>query len=138
MSSPVSHGEEQIDYVVVHRALGQPRYTIRFYFIYLTTFEAFFSIVVMVTAWWIIGSLELSDRLALGFISWELLPFALLIIFPLGFSIVHHARPDLKIWETVTGAFAPRQYKDFPDKTWKPVKRRKDKRFVELKKSGRV
>lgn len=124
MSSNTPHGSEEfIDYVVVHRALGQPRYTFKFYFIQLTAVEAGFSALVTVILWWIIQSLQLGSRKAFGLISWEVIPFFLLIAFPLAFSLVHLARPDLKIWETVSGAFAPTQYKDLPDKTWKPSNR---------------
>ena len=124
------HGsEEYLDYVFVHRALGQPRYTIKFYFIQLTTFEAGLTAILMVAVWWIIETLNLSSRSIFGLLSWELIPFLIFFGLPVVFSIIHHARPDLKILETFTGAFVPTQFKDLPDKTWKPnrLKRTKPK-----------
>jgi hypothetical protein len=127
------HGsEEYIDFAVVHRALGQPRYTFKFYFIQLTLFEAVFTLSVTLALWWIIQSLHLESRKIFGILSWEALPFFLLFGLPLIFSLVHLARPDLKIWETVSGAFVPTQFKDLPDKAWKPSNRRAAARRTDL------
>lgn len=128
-----THGSEEfIDYVVVHRALGQPRYTIKFHFIQLTIFEASVSVLSTVLLWWIIESLNLGARLAFGLISWDIMPVFVLITLPVAFSLVHLARPDLKIWETVSAAFVPTQFKDLADTKWKPSNRR---RSSEVRKS---
>lgn len=120
-----SHGsEEHIDYVVVHRALGQPRYAFRFHFIQLTTFEALLTGITTVIVYLIIDKLNLGSRSIFGFFSWDWMPFVFLIFLPLLFSIIHQARPDLKITETLTGAFEPTQFKDLQDSTWKPSPRR--------------
>lgn len=125
-SSPGS--EEHIDYVVVHRALGQPRYTFRYRFIQLTAFEAGITAALTIALWWIIDSLSLGSRTVFGIISWELMPFMLLIILPAFFSFIHYQRPDLKILEIISGAFVPTQFKDLPDKSWKPSTRRRHNR----------
>lgn len=125
MSSSQEGSEEHIDYTVVHRALGQPRYTFRYWFIRLTAFEALVTAILTIALWWIIDSLSLGTRTVFGIISWELMPFMLLIILPLFFSFIHYQRPDLKILEMISGAFVPTQYKDLPDKSWKPSKRRR-------------
>ena len=125
MSNPSHGSEEHIDFVVVHRALGQPRYAFRFYFIQLTTIEALITGITTVLVYLIIDKLNLGSRSVFGFFSWEWMPFVFLILMPLVFSIIHQARPDLKIVETLSGAFAPTQYKDLPDKTWTPSTHRR-------------
>ena len=114
--------EDTPDYVVVHKALGQPRYTIRYYFIQLTTLEAGFTLVFSVVIWFIIDGLNLSGRGIFGFLSWDWIPFFSLFGFILFFSIIHEKRPDLKIKELISGLFVPTRFKDFPDETWTPPK----------------
>lgn len=124
MSNPSQGSEEHIDYVVVHRALGQPRYAFRFYFIQLTTAEALITGITTVIVYLVIDKLNLGSRSVFGIFSWEWMPFVFLILLPLVFSTIHQARPDLKIIETLSGAFVPTQFKDLPDTTWKPPVRR--------------
>lgn len=125
MSNPAHGSEEHIDYVVVHRALGQPRYAFRFYFIQLSTWEALSTGITTVIVYLVIDKLSLGSRSIFGFFSWDWMPFVFLILMPLVFSVIHQSRPDLKIGETFTGAFVPTQFKDLPDTTWKPSTHRR-------------
>lgn len=124
MSNPSHGSEEHIDYVVVHRALGQPRYAVRFYFIQLTAYEGFITLVLTAILYLVIDQLNLGSRSIFGILSWEWMPIFTFFGLPLFFSVIHQARPDLKILETLTGAFVPTQFKDLPDKTWTPPVRR--------------
>ena len=117
--------EDAIDYVTVHRELGTPRYTVKFWLVRLTTVEAFVTAFAVIGVWKAVETLGLSNRSLLGIISWEWAWALTGLILVTLFSVVHLKRPDLKVLELLAGAFQPTQYADMPDKKWRGRKTRK-------------